>query len=115
MIAANESDKVAVRELRNLRNHQTDILNQHVLQGMYAGNGDVVWVWQGELQSISDPAELNALLSKICREAYSATPVFRNELVNRNIVSSAVATARQSVLWGLSCALGRSGFGIQPR
>ena len=96
VIAANESDKVAVRELQQLRNHQIDDLNQQVLHGMYAQDGAVVWVWQGEVLSIVGPAALNARLSAICREVFTATPVLRNELVNRHSISSAVATARKA-------------------
>ena len=96
VIANNENDKVAVGELQRLRNHQVDLLNQHILHSMYVGDGNVTWAWNGGVVSITGPAELNIILSKICRVVYLDTPVFRNELMNRNNVSSAVATARKA-------------------
>lgn len=96
VIANNENDKVAIGELQKLRNHQVDLLNQYVLDSMYAVDGNVIWIWNGEVVSITGPAALNTTLSQICRTVYSDTPVFRNELVNRNNVSSAVATARKA-------------------
>ncbi len=96
VIAANESDKVAVRELQNLRSYQIDTLNQYVLHSMYADDGSVVWLWRGEVTPMFSPATLNAKLSEICDAVFSDTPVLRNELVNRNNISSSVATARKA-------------------
>jgi hypothetical protein len=102
VITANESDKVAVRELQNLRNHQIDNLNQQVLRSMYAQDNIVIWLWRGEVQHIKGPAAFNAMLSTICRETFHDTPILRNELVNRNSVSSAVATARKAYFKALT-------------
>lgn len=86
VIAANESDKVAVRELQQLRAHQIDDLNQQVLHGMYAQDGAVIGPGTGQSRR-SRLAALNTLLSTICRMVFAATPVLRNELVNRQNIS----------------------------
>jgi hypothetical protein len=96
VIALNENDKVAVGELQKLRSHQIELLNQYVLESMYTVDGSVVWMWHGEEILIAGPAKLNTVLSMICRTMYPDAPTFRNELVNRNGISSAVATARKT-------------------
>lgn len=96
VIANNESDKVAVRELQNLRAFQIDMLNQQVLHSIYAEDGSVEWLWRGQPLSISGPDALNSTLSGICLSVFTDTPVLRNELVNRTNISSAIATARKA-------------------
>lgn len=101
VIAANESDRVATRVLHELRTQAVERLNQSVLSGMYADDGTVLWAWQGKEQVIRGPAELNTKLSEICGVVFSSIPIFRNELINRNAVSSAVATARKALFRAL--------------
>jgi hypothetical protein len=114
VIAANESDKVAVRELQQLRAHQIDNLNQQVLHGMYSQDGAVLWAWQGTAQAIDGQAALNTLLSTTCRKVFTATPVLRNELVNRHNVSSAVATARKAYFKALVEHWAEADLGFAP-
>lgn len=44
------------------------------------------------------PRELQALLTKVCNEAYAKAPPLHNELLNRHELSSAAAKARRNLL-----------------
>src|SRR5262249_54858959 len=41
---------------------------------------------------------LNEFLSTVCDEVYSSTPHWRNELINRRLLSSSAAAARRNLL-----------------
>ena len=87
-------DRVALRELSNLRAHLRERLSNTVLNRMYSE--DVVWVYKGKRVGLANRSEFNRFLSRICEEVYRATPVFRNELVNRHKLSSSITIARRN-------------------
>jgi len=89
-------DRVAVRELKELRGHHIEQLNQEVLGKLYSQSNDVVHICNG--RALEKTLNLNAVLSEICETTYNLTPVFRNELVNRQKLSSAVTVARKALL-----------------
>ncbi len=96
VIKDHHDDHVAVQELRHLIQYQREELNRAVLEHVYDKNSDIVWVFQGRKIPINSLAEFNALLSSICENVYCDTPIFRNELVNRHMLSSAISTARKN-------------------
>ena len=102
VIKEHSDDRVAVEELKQLRDHQQEELNQHVLHHLYTDNGNVEWIFRGKLLSITSLADFNAALSEICKEIYTDTPNFRNELVNRHKLSGAVSTARKNYVKALT-------------
>jgi len=88
-------DRVALRQLQDIKEHEIKQLNQYVLDNLVSGDKNIVWVSRGEIHHIVGRKALNQLLSIICDIVYSYTPTFRNELMNRHQVSSAAATARK--------------------
>lgn len=92
-----KEDRVAQRELVNIRQHQEVLLNHFVINSVYAGTAnEVVWVFGGEEIEISSKRDLNRQLTKICSMVYSGTPVYRSELVNRSKLSSQIHTAKRT-------------------
>lgn len=102
VIKDNHEDRVAVEELTQLKEHQQETLNHHVLQCLHEERDDVVWIFHGRILPIRSFSELNATLSSICEHIYTDTPEFRNELVNRHKLSSAISTARRNYLRALT-------------
>ena len=91
----NSEDKIAVRELSSIQNHYIKLLNHHVLDNIYSGNGGIDWYHLGVEVDIPNRARFIQRLSKVCDHVYSATPHFKNEMVNRTKVSSQISYARR--------------------
>ncbi len=91
-------DRVAERELRNIIEFQKQELNQHVLNKLYESNNDIVWIYNGQEIDIINRARFNQILSEICEQIYFKTPVFKNELINREKIPSAISKARKNLM-----------------
>lgn len=91
-------DKVAIRELDNILQHQIRLLNHYVLGSLYKENSYIKWFYNGKETKISDRKTFNRLLSRICREVYGGTPVYKNEMVNKTRLSGAISSARKNFL-----------------
>ena len=84
------------RRIRNLENE----LRGHLLPLGQANAAEpgVEWLHKGEVVGIKSRAGLNRFLSDVCDQTFDQTPILRNELVNRDKLSSAVAAARMRLL-----------------
>ena len=70
-----------------------------LLNSLYSpGNAAVHWYVTGEKFTLSSHRGLSELLSTICFQIYGHCPVIRNELINRNKLSSATARARRELI-----------------
>ena len=56
------------------------------------------WLHEGAVVRIESRAGLNRFLSDVCDRTFDQAPILRNELVNRDKLSSAVAAARMKLL-----------------
>lgn len=93
-------DYVARRELKNLLSYQIDLLNKNLLQFLYSSD-NVCWIFDGENIIINSHSELNRFLSQVIEKVYSATPVFKNELINRDVLPSTISIARKNLFKAL--------------
>ena len=94
------NDKVAQKEIDKMLVRYMKILNELVFEGLYDGN-KVTWLFNGETVCIQSHKLLNRQLSTICDWAYPATPVFRNEMVNKGKLSGAMQPARRNLIKAL--------------
>ena len=101
VIEENDHDKPAVKELTNILFYQKNLLNHYILNNLYSKNPDLVWIFKGEEISITNKKDFNRRLSMICSLVYPKTPIFRNELVNRNKISASIGTAKRFFLTAL--------------
>ena len=92
----NKNDKIAIKELNGAKEHYVKLLNHYVIDSLYGGN--VVWYSQGKKLGVESRHTFNQELSKLCKEIYSASPTYRNELVNKTKVSGQVSVARKRLL-----------------
>jgi hypothetical protein len=58
----------------------------------------VVWIFKGKEQKVESHRDFNKLLSRVCDEIYSETPVMNNELFNKHKLSGTITAARKSYL-----------------
>jgi hypothetical protein len=91
-------DRVARTELQNQKEYETQKLNNVLNGNLTLGNENVVWVNNGEIKKVSSIRDINALLSLVCDRVYYKTPIIRNELMNRQKLSSAISLARVNLL-----------------
>ena len=63
--------------------------------------GEALWYHKGQRTQITSRRALNAYLSEICDSVYHATPILRNELINRRQISSQAAAARKKLIAGM--------------
>lgn len=102
VLEENKDDKVAKRELENIIESQIRLLNHYIADRLYAGSKDVKWIFKGSFKSIEDKKDFNKLLSQVCQEVYNATPIFRNELVNKHKISASIHTAKRNYFKALA-------------
>jgi hypothetical protein len=114
VIASNNDDKAAVKALKEIESHYIKLLNHYVLDGLYSNSENIVWFYKGVKHKVTDRQSFNQTLSKICEDVYEATPVFRNELLNKTKVSAQVATARNNLLSRLLNNIEEENIGFEP-
>jgi len=94
-------DSIAKNELIELKSHLTDSLNDSINERLFGKDSSVRWFYNGEELSISSKKVFNQNLSRIIERIYPATPVFRNELMNKSKVSSSIHFAKKQYINGL--------------
>lgn len=95
VLQENKEDRVAKRELEIILQSQISLLeNQIKKKGLFTEN--VIWFFNGVEKKVTNETDFNKLLSQVCNIVYSATPVFKNELVNRHKISSSIHTAKKN-------------------
>lgn len=108
-----EADRTARREVQarlaiseqNLQTHLDWVFSP-------ANKGRCDWFYKGNMISLSSQRELNDLLSQVCDEVYSATPTWRNELINRRDLSSSAAAARRNLIEAMFEHIGEENLGF---
>ena len=114
VIEENQDDKIAVKELGNILLHQKNLLNHFILFNLYSKKSEVKWIYNGEELAIGSKREFNQLLSQICYQVYSKTPIFKNELVNKHKISSSIHTAKRNYLRALVDNWNKPDLGFEP-
>lgn len=102
VLEENKEDKVATRELENIVESQIRLLNHYILESIYTSSKEVIWLFNGIEKKISNKKDFNKLLSQICSAVYPATPVFKNELVNKHRISGSIHSAKRNYFKALS-------------
>jgi hypothetical protein len=91
-------DRVAKAELMNQKEFEAQKLNEVISSSLYSSNGNIIWINDGSELIVNSSRQFNALLSSICDKVYCKTPIIRNELINRQKLSSAISLARVNLL-----------------
>jgi len=112
VLAENQHDKVAKRELESIIVHEKTLLNHYILNNLYIGSKDITWYWNNVIQPISSKKAFNKLLTQVCKAIYFAAPTFKNELVNKHKISSAIHTAKRNYFKGLANHWDKPDLGI---
>ncbi len=106
-------DRVAKVELENQKTYESRRLNDSINSSLTACDGNVKWFFNGEVIGISSIRDFNRLLSHVCDVVYDKTPIIRNELFNRQKLSSAISSARVNLLDAMLSHSDEEAFGIE--
>lgn len=106
-------DRVAMAELENQKSFEMQKLNDAINTSLTSASEDVVWCFKGEVVPIRSMRDFNKLLSQVCDTVYYKTPIIRNELFNRQKLSSAISLARVNLLDAMLNHSDEPAFGIE--
>jgi len=90
-----EYDEIAKQELRERHTYNVSALNEAINHELFGNTEKIKWYFQGQKLNLNSQRDFNKALSYICENLYYKTPKFRNELMNKNKVSSSIHTARK--------------------
>ena len=107
-----KNDRVAVSEIQKLKEYEEVLLNKAISDNLFAYQKRVVWIYKGEEKSVRSHRDFNRLLSEVCDEVYSQTPMMNNELFNKHKLSGTITAARKSFLTYLTEHYSESGMGF---
>lgn len=107
-----KNDRVAVTEIQKLKEYEENLLNKSISDSLFSYKDRVVWIFGGKVQKVESHRDFNQLLSKVCNEVYSKTPVMNNELFNKHKLSGTITAARKSYLTYLTEHYTEDGMGF---
>jgi hypothetical protein len=113
VIDENKDDKIARKELENILLSQQNLLNHYIINNLYGENG-VQWCFRGHELAVESKRIFNRHLSQVFAQAYTGTPVFKNELVNRNKLSGSVYAAKKNYFLALSANWDKPDLNFDP-
>lgn len=95
-------DKVAQKELFTRINSletmiQTELDQSVSLHRLTAANG-CIWMYKGQPLVVAEKEQISQILSQICDQRFSSSPIIWNELINRRTLSSQSAAARRNLI-----------------
>ena len=96
-----KNDRVAVSEIQKLKEYEEALLNKAISDNLFAYQNRVVWIYKGEEKSVRSHRNFNRLLSEVCDDVYSQTPVMNNELFNKHKLSGTISAAKKNYLTAL--------------
>ena len=91
-------DRIAKGEILKQQSFEIQLLNASINSCVDMTNKQVEWFFNGEQQLIKNRKDFNKLLSSVCDVVYNKTPIIRNELFNKQKISSAISLARVNLL-----------------
>lgn len=111
-VLVDQSDKVAISEINKLIDFEKVTLNKSINESLFAYGNNVTWLYKGECQSVHSLKEFNQLLSVVCEDVYSQTPVINNELFNKQKLSSSISSAKGKFLLAMLQHSNEADFGF---
>ena len=91
-------DRVAKLEITNQLNYERQMLNKVINTSIISDKKLTTWFFKGNEINIKSQNGLNKYLTHVCDIVYNKTPIIRNELFNKQKISSAISIARVNLL-----------------
>ena len=97
LLEKHQLDVNALKLLKDEKSFYESRLNNLVINQLF-GNNNNIWLHNGKEIEIDNKRSLYQKLTEICYSVFSETPVFINELVNKEFISTPINTARKALL-----------------
>lgn len=107
-------DRVAKREVTNQLEYEKHLLNESINAGIIAEDKRVTWIFKGQEINVASAGDLKKLLSRVCEEIYSQTPIMKSELFNRQKVNSVISCARVNLMKMILNNVEKKDLGFEP-
>lgn len=98
VIENNKEDRVALKELDVLLNNSIEELNGLIKKTTQIDNSLTSWYYKGRLRKLDNSKQFHELLTQICEDVYKHTPQLKNELFNKNRLSSSITVAKRNLI-----------------
>ena len=79
----------------------TEVISSFIYSYTRPESGGADYYYNGNKQSLYRKAQMSALLSDICEQIFSRTPIINNESINKNILPTVAINSRTKLLHGL--------------
>lgn len=96
--AENSDDDVLAEELELRIEDNDNILSNFVSMFLLPEMRATEWYYNGVKQRIYRKTQISELLSGICNELYTHTPIIKNEMINKDTVSKTIINAMNKVV-----------------
>lgn len=100
-VLVDKNDHVALKELTQLTEYEKTLVNKALNKSLFSYQNDVTWLYKGIERKVNSQREFNKLLSFVCDDVYSKTPIINNELFNKHKLSSNISGAKSKYLQAL--------------
>ncbi|MBD8083022.1 hypothetical protein [Chryseobacterium caseinilyticum] len=113
VLKSRNEDIVAKKILTKEIEYYIKQLEKIILNDLFVPENDNKWFFDGEDKQISSKKELNIQLSIVCEKVYYSEPIYKNELINREFISSQISTARKKLFIQLLNHGSEEGLGFE--
>lgn len=100
-VLVDKNDRVALKEVMQLMEYEKTLLNKALSDSLFSYSENVIWLYKGKKQKVYSQRDFNKLLSSVCDDIYSLTPIVNNELFNKHKLSSNISGAKAKYLQAL--------------
>ncbi|MGY0391182.1 hypothetical protein ACW5R3_01315 [Bizionia sp. KMM 8389] len=100
LLEKHQDDKNALKLLNSEREFHLQQLENLVINKLF-NNDKNIWINNGKAELIVSKHKLYEWLTEICYTIYEKTPVFNNELINKQFLSTPISTARKYLIRSL--------------
>lgn len=100
LLEKHQLDVNALKLLNDEKEYHVGRLTNLVIDELF-GSKKNIWLYGGNTEEILNRHKLYNRLSQICDEIYSETPIFNNELINKEFISTPINTARKALFRSL--------------
>jgi len=106
------ADPVAQREFKD-RYAAAQLVEQQLLTALTERPANNIWYWRGDLLTVTTKRQFQEALSHVLRSVFHCAPAVRNELINRDKLSSQAAAARNKLFAAMIEAGDKADLGIE--
>lgn len=93
-----KDDRVAIKILKEDHLRHVNRLNDLIIERLFDSDSSIVWIYKKQRNDIDSKGALNILLTEVCEDVYGNDLIVKNELINREILSTPIRTARKALL-----------------